>query len=278
MNAQVETQTPDVEEFEHCCTTHLRRYNGGECPECRYDADRAKAERENASRIRGETQQRRQAALEKSIGAAGIPERYRDYTFDTFPAVSKDSQDRRDEVLSAARSYVNRWPAMRKAGANLIIMGNVGSGKTGLACAIAATIMRGYDATAVFNTAYGVVRHQRDTWGRRGGKTEEEALKDFVDPDLLIIDEIGTSPGGDAEMLMLFEVINGRYAARRPTILLTNLPMDDYRADSRTVTQDRFERPGLRTFLGARILDRLLEGDSQVLRFNWTTLRESTPS
>lgn len=235
------------------------------CPKCdRETVNRqAQADHERRDREKREDEQRRrQAELEGRIGAAGIPARYREFNFDTFPGKG----DRAAQHCSTLRSYANRWLSMKAKGISVLLVGTTGTGKTGLACSVANVVMREFGDTAIFMSAYGAVRHLRDTWGRKG-RTEREALDDLINADLLVLDEIGASVGTDAEMTALFEVINGRYSERRPTILLSNLPIDDYHGP------DGNQRPGLRSYLGLRIIDRFRDDGGFTLVFDWQSLR-----
>lgn len=244
--------------------------NGGEmtwrCPTCDDEAV-ARAARKDHERTdqarRDDALRRKQEALEKRIGAACIPARYRDYTFDTFPGGARF--ERAKLHCNTLRSYASQWPVMKAKGISVLLLGGTGTGKTGLACSVGNHIMREFGETVLFMSAYGAVRHQRDTWGRRG-RTEREALDDLMSPDLLILDEVGASVGTEAEMTSLYEVFNGRYADRKPTIVLSNLPIEDY--DVAGVT-----RPGLLTYLGPRILDRFRDDGSFTLTFTWPSLR-----
>lgn len=203
----------------------------------------------------------RQRALDERIGAAGIPLRYREFTFDTFPAPTDEARARANTL----RSYAINWRRVSDGGLSVVLSGGLGTGKTGLACSVGNWVMREYGATVLFMSAYGAVRHLRDTWGRRG-RTEREALDDLVNVDLLILDEIGASVGSDAELTALFEVINGRYQERRPILLLSNLPVSDRIVDGVT-------RPGLQSYLGPRVMDRFRDDGSFVLSLDWPSLR-----
>ncbi len=75
-------------------------------------------------------------------------------------------------------------------------------------------------------------------------------------PDLLILDEVGVQFGSDTEKLILFDVLNERYERRRPTILMTNLTLEEV-AD----------------FLGDRIIDRLREDGGEFIPFDWESHR-----
>ena len=234
------------------------------CPKCDAEtAARAVAEagREHDDMRRREAARQKRAALESRIGAACIPARFADYSFDTFPAAN----DRARTVCQQLRTYANRWQSMKTKGISVLLIGTQGTGKTGLSISVANHVINVENGTAMFMSAYGAVRHQRDTWGRRG-RTEREALDDLLAPDLLVLDEVGASTGTDGETAMLFEVLNGRYAERKPTILLSNLPMEDYESPTG-------KRPGLRTTLGPRVIDRFRDDGGFTVACDWPSLR-----
>ncbi|EQD56002.1 DNA replication protein dnaC, partial [mine drainage metagenome] len=80
--------------------------------------------------------------------------------------------------------------------------GNTGTGKTHLACAIANELLR-QGKSALFVRAYEVLRTIRDTW-KGGEKTELAVIREFVAPDLLILDEVGVQYGSESERIELF--------------------------------------------------------------------------
>lgn len=234
------------------------------CEGCHHElvaAARARDEEQRQAETARAAAARKQAELEKRLGAACIPKRYTERSFDTFPTTHQAGV----QNCNILRSYANTWPKNRDEGISVMLVGGTGTGKSGLAAAVCNSIIRHHGATAVFMTAYGAVRHQRDTWGRKG-RTERDALDDLVSPDLLVLDDVGASVGSDVEMTMLFEVINGRYADRKPTILTSNLPLQDYPLAGQT-------KPGLRTILGSRIVDRFSDDGSFVLNFDFPSIR-----
>lgn len=211
-------------------------------------------ERDNEARTlehARETAARKQAELDQRVTSAGIQPRYRDHTFGTFPARTPEAR----AALSVLRSYANTFRRInRPAGISIVMLGGVGTGKSGLAaCVTNAVIADGL--TALYMTAYAAVRHQRDTWGRKG-PTETEALADLLEPDLLVLDEVGSAVGDPREMAMLFQVLDGRYGQKKPTIVVSNLDMK-----------------ALRLFLGSRLVDRLQDDSSFSLTFDWPSLR-----
>lgn len=235
---------------------------------------RAEAARDHAALTlarKQRTREMREQELAERFGRAAIPSRYRQLDFVSFPVeaiADPIDAERARLVRGTCMRYAETWPAMAKRGTNVVLVGPMGTGKTGLACAIANAVIGTHQGTAMFISAYGAVRHQRDTWRVRG-KTETEALADLTTPDLLVLDEVGVQMGSDSEKLMLFEVLNARYAERRPTILLSNLPVESYAVGDDT----RQMRPGLRQFLGERVWNRYADDGSFVLACDWPSLR-----
>lgn len=116
------------------------------------------------------------------------------------------------------------------------------------------SFLPGYAVDAAPDAAGG--SSMKETW-RNSEASESEVLKNLIEPDLLILDEVGVQFGSDTEKLILFEIINGRYENRRATILISNLAMD-----------------GLKAYLGDRIIDRLREGGGRQVVFDWDSFRK----
>lgn len=194
---------------------------------------------------------RSQAYAQDLFARAAIPPRFADRKLDNFVAHCAGA----DKALQVASEYASGFQHAMDKGRSLIFVGNVGSGKTHLATGIAHEVMsQGY--SALFSTVMGAVRTVKDTYRRDSEKTESDAIMDLIRPDLLILDEIGVQFGTDAEKLILFEIINGRYEHMKPTILLSNLNME-----------------GIREYLGERVVDRLREGGGRQVVFDWDSYR-----
>lgn len=127
--------------------------------------------------------------------------------------------------------------------------------------------MERHGAAVLFTTVMRAVRRIKDTWTRDSRKSESEAIAELVFPDLLILDEVGTQFGSDTERLILFDILNERYERRRPTILMSNLALDDAEEGGRVV-------PGIKSCLGERVFDRLREDGGQSVVFDWPSHRK----
>ncbi|EXJ13881.1 ATP-binding protein [Imhoffiella purpurea] len=197
----------------------------------------------------------RQRRLELALGRSGIPRRFLGRDFDGYQAKLPDQR----HALETCRRYADGFARVLDGGYSLVLAGNPGTGKTHLACAVLAAVIRS-GHTGLFITISEALRMIRATYSPRAERTEEEAFAMLVQPNLLVLDEVGVSIGdGEKRRALLFDVINGRYAAQRPTILIGNLDVD-----------------GMKDYLGARIMDRVLETGSALVPFTWSSYRTAT--
>lgn len=194
----------------------------------------------------------RQERIEARMKAAGIPEALRDRNFDTYRASNPGQQ----KALEVVREFAdNFWSRHTPAGAMLVLAGERGNGKGHLAVSCAQQVMlRG---TAMYLRTSDLIRRMRATWRRDSAMSEDELLSTMGQLDLLVIDEVGVQRGTEDEQIILFDVIDRRYADLRPTILITNL-------DGAT----------FKDFVGPRLMDRLNER-AIFVPFKWESYRKT---
>ena len=217
------------------------------CPTCGAET----AAREKAEREAKERDDRRQA-WQRRIGDAGIPERFQNRSLQSF--VAETEQQAR--ALAFAQDYADRFDQALTTGRSALFIGRPGTGKTHLAVGIGLRIMHRDSRTVLFTTVMRAIRRVKDTWSRESRESETQAIAALVFPDLLILDEIGVQFGSDTERLILFDVLNERYEKRRPTLLLSNLNIDEVKA-----------------YLGERVFDRLREDGGEAIVFDWASWR-----
>lgn len=185
------------------------------------------------------------------LDKAGIPLRFRSKTLKSFVAKTP----RQQAVLDWSMAFVATY---QDSPAGAILIGQVGSGKTHIAIGIAlAALLRDYVENVQFMTAQRAIRRIQESWkAKPGAESEREAREAVTKPRLLILDEVGMTLGTEFESRLMFELLNDRHEAMKPTILISNL-----------------NREGLETFLGPRVIDRLREDGGKMLTFDWPSHR-----
>lgn len=217
------------------------------CPKCG-EARRLQREAEEAAAAESKRIQDEMRDTERRR-KAGVPARFDDKTLDSF-RVSHDGQRK---ALEACRQLVHAVKA-RELAPNLILTGKPGTGKTHLSCGI---VLELYKAVGVKRIDLpDLIREIRATWSRNAETTEDEVLNRYGSIRLLILEEVGTGSGSDDERARVFQVINRRYEAMLPTVIVTNLTLRE-----------------LRDEMGERVIDRLREGERAVIAFDWESMR-----
>lgn len=166
---------------------------------------------------------------------ARCPRRFRGYRLDSHPQ------------QEAARRVEQWLDEQAPVGQNLLLLGGVGTGKTGLG--IAAVREASFRGKSVrFGTAADMLdamRPRRDETGKPDEMAAEFALRSLQGVDLLLLDDLGAEKQTDWGAERLYLVINGRYERELPTIVTSNLTLDQMSA--------------MHPEMGARIVSRLLE-------------------
>jgi len=148
-------------------------------------------------------------------------------------------------------------PELVEEGRGAVLLGRPGRGKTHLAIAIAyRAIQNGYEAR--FETAVALLGrlHKAQAAGRL-----DEVLAEYVDPEVLVIDELGYLTYGPDAANFLFPLVDQRYLKRRPILITSNKDPGDWGK----VLHD--------PDLAEAIVDRLLER-GEVIRLSGKSYRQ----
>ncbi len=199
-----------------------------------------------------EDRMRRQT--ERLLAISQIPQRFMPKTLASFCTMEAWQR----ENLKTALRYVENFDANQSAGRSIIMSGDVGTGKTHLACGIGQQVIRQYGASVCYATVYDLLQWVKGSFQKGADYTEAEAVRAFVNPALLILDEVGVTKTTEFELQTLFTVINGRYELQKPTIVISNLGFTE-----------------LNQAMGERCIDRLRENSGIGMVFQGASQRKA---
>lgn len=152
-----------------------------------------------------------------SMRRTGFPDaEMREWTF-----AKSDHTDQKNENI--ARKYVENFDAMREQGTGLLLCGQVGTGKSFLAAAIANELISQGTPCLMTNFSRIISRISEKFGG------DQKYLDNLNRFDLLIIDDLGAERDSEYMWEKVMAVIDARYRAGLPLIVTTNLkPKDLY--------------------------------------------------
>ncbi len=224
------------------------------CPACRWQAlyNTPKDRDEHLQAVAQVEAER----LNSDLIASGITPRFRKCSLSSY--VTGDDKAKK-RALSICRKYADGFEDHLSAGRALMLMGEIGTGKTHLACAILQQVVGIGGYTGLIVTAESITQAVTDSFRNNSGPTKTDLINELASVDLLVIDEVGVHSvraGKDFTPSLLHEVIDRRYQLIKPTILVSNQKPED-----------------LHSFIGPRAADRLRENGGLLAPFTWKSAR-----
>ncbi len=143
------------------------------------------------------------------------------YYSDTADENGAVPRRRAQAALNMARKFAEDFPAVSKS---LLFMGETGLGKTHLSLAIVAEVSaKGY--SVVYGPAGKLFTAAEKEHFAFSGETEK--LDSLLECDLLVIDDLGTEFLSSFTTSLFYNIINSRLLEGKPTVISTNLSIDE---------------------------------------------------
>ena len=195
-----------------------------------------------------ERMQNRQRAVQRLTERSAIPPRYAKACIDVEAAGQS-------HAYSVVRGYVEGFDDCLKSGAGLLLFGDIGTGKTHLACALANALMAKM-RPVMYCTALEAVMLVKRAWRKDSDWSEFDVYEQFSLPELLIIDEVGVQHGSEFEQMVLSSMIDARSRRCLPIVAVSNWSPDR-----------------VMEILGQRAFDRLVGYGGQLIEMRGESLR-----
>ncbi|HGI5890989.1 TPA: ATP-binding protein [Streptococcus pyogenes] len=172
--------------------------------ECEIKRDMENAEREILTRI---------SSLKRDCFSS--PNQHQ-YTFEKF-------LNEKGQAYKVAYNYAKSFEQMKEDNVGLLFYGDVGSGKTYLACSIANELIeREQVKVKIMNLSQVINQIQKSAFK----VDSNEIISNLSNVPLLILDDLGIERDTSYAREQVYNIINSRYLKGRPTIFTTNLSLE----------------------------------------------------
>lgn len=168
------------------------------------------------------------------LGTSRVGNRFKNRTFEAFNINSKNQN-----AYQKCKDYAAGFP--HKDGQGLILIGDYGTGKTHLAVAVLHELLR-KDVAGLFATVPELLEEIRKTFNGDKGNEKSDLLHLIKTAEFLILDDLGAEKASDWVREQLFMIINARYEDMLPTVITSNMLIDE-----------------LEKQIGARTVSRIIE-------------------
>jgi DNA replication protein DnaC len=193
------------------------------------------------------------AKTNRLLANARIPKRYEHCSLGSFQTEFDGDHDKHlsNGLLMAGR-MVEEYPT--PDGRGLLLIGDVGVGKTHLAVGIIKALIENKNAQCLFLDYRELLKEIQNSYNASVNATELGILRPVFEAEVLVLDELGAVKPSEWVWDTVSLIINTRYNDKRTTIITTNYPD----APAAPAGLDQLQQLARPLTLGDRIGDRML--------------------
>ena len=176
---------------------------------------------------------------EKHFEGAKLPVRHANNGFRDYVISNNGQMNAKQQCMSFTSDF------KKDIKRNLIMVGRTGTGKTHLACAVARNVLESRKY-ARYVTSEDIANEIANAW-KKADDSEANAVQRFADYDLLILDEYGLHDRHENRLQLVHKVLYERYDQAKPTMLISNMTIEELQKDLGDRLWSRFQHDGLVT-------------------------------
>ena len=192
--------------------------------------------------------------VERALLRAGIPDRFRGKSLQSFDTDGKDGSLYR--ALSHARKFVDNYP-FGMDGLGLLFVGSSGLGKTHLAAGILQALILEKRVNGLFVDYHDLLKRIQNSYNPAVAATELSVLQPIFNAEVLVLDDLGATRPTDWVWDTVAHILNARYGRNQTTIITTNFPNLPGLVHREAVALGSAGRAARGETLGDRIGDRM---------------------
>lgn len=238
---------------------------GKVCPQCLMEGLMKAQEKKNLA----SPSEAINARLER-LKHAGVPLAFQNCDMDSY----EDVNERSVKTTQTVRAYLKHFNRVlnTRPVPGMVFTGVPRTGKTHLACAMIDYLLAN-KYSALYSSAPQLLTAMEDARFGRHDLSATMLIAKHAKPSLLVIDEFGAHGTRDTDYQALFSIVDARYQANLPTLLITNLQYGK---------EDASKRPTggpLESLIDDRLILRIRGNGGPLFAFDWPPyrLRGSTP-
>ena len=187
------------------------------------------------------------------MSAARIPKRYEHCELSNFEFDGPHAHLMKARM--AACRFVEEYSSSNNTG--LLLIGNIGTGKTHLAVGIIKELICSKGIPCLFYDYRELLKQIQNSYNDSVKATELEVLRPVFEAEVLVLDELGAVKPTEWVWDTVSLILNSRYNDNRTTIITTNYPDDAARDSNGSSEFARAQRAARSETLGDRIGDRM---------------------